>query len=79
MRCVAQVEPAPHPEDIVWENLSFSRANRILIQVRRVLDGTSQQYRREASAAGCEQRDGNKKLVEQKACLCCRCCCGVLR
>ncbi|KAL8446325.1 hypothetical protein Emed_005062 [Eimeria media] len=29
----AQVEPAPEPEDIVWENLSFSRAKRSLIQV----------------------------------------------
>ncbi|KAL8271524.1 hypothetical protein Esti_004559 [Eimeria stiedai] len=27
------VEPAPEPEDIVWENLSFSRAKRSLIQV----------------------------------------------
>ncbi|CDJ40154.1 GTP-binding protein TypA, related, related [Eimeria tenella] len=24
--------PAPHPEDIVWENLSFSRAKRVLVQ-----------------------------------------------
>lgn len=30
---VSEVEPAPHPEDIVWENLSFSRAKRVLVQV----------------------------------------------
>lgn len=28
-----QVGPAPQPEDIVWENLSFSTGKRVLIQV----------------------------------------------
>ncbi|OEH75351.1 GTP-binding protein [Cyclospora cayetanensis] len=29
----AQVEPAPNPEDIAWENLSYSKAKRIFMQV----------------------------------------------
>ena len=33
--CGAKVEPAPHPEDIVWENLSFSKGKRLSVQVRR--------------------------------------------